>query len=267
VPVRIDGDSFQLQTSAIASEHTIVFSSDKAGAATATLDAGGRLFLLRATATEFPTPRPAIAFAGEPKTAQQARLTVRLAEPARTAYTAMLNLAFLPDAGLPDDASVAFLPQAVRSLPVRFAEGAAESPEIVFQTGTTAGRIVFSVTLGTYAEEKSLRIQPEPVVLSGARASSASAAAEIVLTGFDTTRTVSRIAFTFFLKNGQAASPGRIESEVAAPFASYFKSVSGGTFTLRANFPVSGTYTELDGVEVEITNSAGSGRSGRLRFE
>ncbi len=267
VPLRIEGDGFQLEPGATVNDYTIVFSSDKPGAPSASLDAGGRLFSLRATVTDFAVPRPSIVFPAEPKTAQQARLTVRLSEPARTAYTAALTLSFTPDAGLPNDSSVAFLPQAVRTLPVRFAEGESESQEIVFQTGTTAGSITLTAVLGPYVEERAVRILPEPVVLSAARASSSSAMAEVVLTGFDTTRTVSRISFTFYLKNGQAASPGRIDADVAAPFTDYYKSVSGSTFSLRANFPVSGTFTELDGVEVEVANSAGSSRTGRLRFE
>lgn len=267
VPPRIDGAGFEIQAGATVNESSIVLVSDKPGVAAATLDVGGRLFPLRATVTDFPTPRPAIVLPSEPRTAQQSRLTVRLTEPARAAYSAVLTLAFTPDAGLPDDSAVAFLPQAVRALPVRFAEGESESQEIVFQTGTTAGRITLKVALGPYSEERSIRVSPEPVALSSARAASSPAAAEVVFTGFDTTRSVSKVSFTFYLKNGQAASPGRIDADVATPFAGYFKSVTGGTFTLRANFPVSGTFSELDGVEVEFTNSAGTTRTGRLRFE
>lgn len=266
-PVRIAGAGFEIQPGASASEWSIVLISDTPGAATATLDVAGRLFPLRATVTDFPTPRPAIVLPSEPKTGQQSRLTVRLSAAARTADSAVLTLAFTPDSGLPDDPAVAFLPQAVRSLAVRFAEGESESQEIAFQTGTTAGRITLRVQLGPNSDERSIRVSPEPVVLSSARAAFASAAAEVVFTGFDTTRSVSKVSFTFYLKNGQAASPGRIDADVAAPFAGYFKSVTGGAFMLRANFPVSGTASELDGVEVEITNSAGTGRTGRLRFE
>lgn len=265
--MRIDGPGYELQPGAAANESSIVMVSDKPGVAAATLDVGGRLFPLRATVTDFPTPRPAIVLPSEPRTAQQSRLTVRLAEPARAAYTAVLTLSFAPDAGLPNDPAVAFLPQAVRMLPVQFAEGESESQEIVFQTGTTAGLITLKVALGPYSEERSIRVNPEPVALSSARAAFSSAAAEVLFTGFDTTRSVSKVSFTFYLKSGQAASPGRIDADVAAPFAGYFKSVTGGAFTLRANFPVSGTFSELDGVEVEFINSAGTTRTGRLRFE
>lgn len=267
VQAQVQGAGFQLESAEAAGEFAIVFSSDAAGIATGLLQAGGRSFPLRVTVTDFPTPRPSIVFPAEPKTAQQSRLIVRLAEPARTAYTVVLALSFQPDAGLPDDSAVALLPQAVRSVPVRFAEGESQSQEIVFQTGTTAGQLTLTATLGPYAESRTVRIRPEPVVLSVARAAASAAAAEVVFTGFDTTRTVSRLSFTFFLKNGQAASPGRIDAEVGTAFSNYFKTVSGGAFTLRANFPVAGTSTELEGVEVEIVNSAGTSQAGRLRFE
>lgn len=267
VPLRVEGAGFQLQPGAAAGEFTIVFLSEKPGAAAVTLDAGGRLFPLRVTVTDFPAPRPSIVFPSEPKTALQGRLIVRLAEPARTAYTAVLTLMFTPDAGLPDDLAVAFLPQTVRVVPIRFGAGESDSQEVAFQTGTTAGRITFKVDLGPYAEERTVRILPEPAALSAARAAASSAAVEVALTGFDTTRSVAKLSFTFYLKNGQIAAPGRIDADVSAPFSNYFKSVSGSTFLVRANFPVSGALTELDGVEVEIANSAGICRTSRLRFE
>lgn len=267
VALKVEGEGFALQPGNKEGEAWVVVSSDKPGAAQGTLDAGGRVFRLRAVVTDFPTPRPSIVTVSEWKTAGQAKLKVRLSEAARTAYLATLTLEFTPDAGLPDDAAVAFLPQAARTLSVRFAEGESESKEIVFQTGTTAGLIRLRAALGSNTEEKSVRIQPEPVAVTATRALAASAAAEVTVTGFDTTRTVSRVAFTFYLKNGQTAAPGRVEADVASAFSTYFKTVTGGAFALRANFPVSGTFSELEGVEVEIVNSAGTARTTRLRFE
>ncbi|GEM_PF-858076 len=267
-PVTLTGAGFTLQPGAAPTDFVIFCTSDKPGPATGTLTVDNRAITLRVTVTDFPTPRPAISLQADPVSpARQARLTVKLSEPVRTAFTGSLSLTFKPDSGLPDDAAVTFLPQAVRTIPVQIAEGAAESSELVFQTGTTAGLITLKTTFGTNTDESSIRILPEPVALTAAKAGSASGAAEIVLTGFDTTRSTSKVAFTFFLKTGQPANPGRIESDITQPFSTYFKTITGSAFTLRANFPVSGTFSELEGVEVEITNAAGTRQSGRLRFE
>ncbi|MBI4894002.1 MAG: hypothetical protein HY821_25520 [Acidobacteria bacterium] len=264
---QISGAGFSLEDGGSAGHWVVSYSGDKAGTAQGALDVGGRVFPLRVTVTEFPTPRPAVVLVSEAKTAAQVRFKVKLGEAARTAYTAAVTLDFAPDAGLPDDAAVALLPQAVRSVPVRIEEGAAESAELAFQTGTTAGRITVGVTLGAYSDQSVFRVIAEPVVLTAVKASAASANAEIVLTGYDTTRSVTKAAFTFYRKDGQAAAPGRIEADVSGAFGSYFKSSNGGAFTLRANFPVSGTHTELEGVEVELVSAAGTRQSGRLRFE
>lgn len=267
LPAALSGQGFALLPGASSSESVISFLSDTPGSASGALIVDGRTFTLRVTVTDFPTPRPSLLLQSEPAAATQARFKVKLSEPARSDLTAVLSLAFIPAAGLPDDPAIVFLPQAIRNISLHIPTGAAESDEAVFQSGTTAGTITLRVTLGQNSDERTFRILPQPVTLSAARASAASANAEVTLTGFDTSRTTAKVAFTFYLKSGQPAAPGRIEADVTQQFAAYYQSVTGGSFTLRANFPVSGTYTELDSVEVEIVNSAGPAQTGRLRFE
>lgn len=267
VPATITGDGFRLLPGDENSTYIVEFVSDRVGLNQGVLQVESRSFPVEATVTDFPAPKPSIVWTSETGAAKQAKFRVRLSEPARAEVSGMLTLTFTPETGLPDDGAVMFLPSAVRSLTVRFAEGAAESGEMTLQTGTTAGVVRLRVMIGANPAEETVRIPAAPVVLTQAKAAIASANAEVVLTGYDTPRAASRISFTFYLKSGQSAAPGRIDVDVRNAFAEYYKTISGSAFTLRAHFPVSGTHTELESVEVEVLNSAGSTSTGRLRFE
>lgn len=266
-PASISGDGFRLLPGDEISTYIVEFVSDRVGLNQGKLQVESRTFPLEVTVTDFPAPKPSIVWTSETGTAKQVKFRVRLSEPARAEVVGLFTLSFTPETGLPDDGAVLLLPNAVRSLTVRFGEGAVESDEMTLQTGTTAGVVRLRVVIGNNAAEETIRIPAAPVVLTQARAAVASANAEVVLTGYDTPRAASRISFTFYLKSGQAAAPGRIDVDVRSAFTDYYKTVSGSAFTLRAHFPVSGTHTELESVEVEVLNSAGSSSTGRLRFE
>lgn len=267
VPAAVSGDGFRLLPGDEASTYIVEYESDKVGPNSGVLQVENRSFPLEVTVTDFAPPKPSILWTSDAGAAKQVKFKVRLSEAARAEVAGLLTLTFTPESGLPDDAAVVLLPNAVRSLTVRFPEGATESAEMTLQTGTTAGVVRLRIVIGANAAEETIRITAMPVVLTKAKASVASANAQVLLTGYDTVRSASRISFTFYLKSGQAAAPGRIDADVRGAFADYYKTVSGSAFTLRAHFPVSGTHTELDSVEVEVVNSAGSVSTGRLRFE
>ncbi len=263
----ITGDGFRLLPGDETVAYMVEFVSDRVGLNQGILQVENRSFPLEVNVTDFAPPKPALQWTSETGAARQVRFRVKLSEAARAEVAGLLTLTFTPESGLPDDAAVVLLPNAVRSLTMRFPEGATESAEMTLQTGTTAGVVRLRIVIGPHSAEETIRIAATPVVLTQAKASLASANAQVLLTGYDTARTASKISFTFYLKSGQAAAPGRIDADVRTAFAEYYKTVSGSTFTLRAHFPVSGTHTELGSVEVEVVNSAGSVSTGRLRFE
>ncbi|MCX7604734.1 MAG: hypothetical protein N2036_11725 [Bryobacteraceae bacterium] len=267
VPLSVTGEGFQIQADSQAGYYNLSFSSDKVGFARGNVVEGQRTFPVEVTVTDFPTPTPSVELLDEPGPARQIRFRVKLSEAARTNLSVAVSVSFLPDTGLPDDTAVMLLPNSIRTMPLSIAEGAASSGEILLQTGTTAGLIQIRASIGSKTGAASFRIAPGAVALTSAKASVASANAEVVLTGYDTVRSASRLAFTFYLKSGQAAAPGRIEVDAAAQFSEYYRSISGSAFRLRAHFPVSGTHTELDSVEVEVFNSVGRVSTGRLRLE
>lgn len=266
-PAAVTGEGFRLQPTPDPSILELTFQLDRVGPARGSLTVEARSFPLEVLVNDFPPPTPSFVWMDTAGPAKQIKFRVNLAEAARAAVTGTLTVTFTPDSGLPDDTAIMLLPISARSQPVSFAEGAVESGDLVLQTGSTAGLIRVRVVIGSKSAEESIRIGPMPVVFSQAKASIASANAQVTLTGFDTTRSASKVSFTFYLKSGQPAAPGRIDVDVKSAFADYYATVSGGVFGLRAHFPVSGTHTELDSVEVEIVNASGAASAGRLRFE
>ena len=260
----LTGAKFTLVPTVDPAVSEVLFTSDVAATATAELVVDTRRFTLRATATDFPLPRPSIPTPSatlEPATQQ--KVVIRLSEPARATVLGSATLTFTPQPGHPNEPAIAFLPQLVRVVPLQFAEGASEV-ELTFQTGTTAGAVVVQVTIGAASAEVRFTLPLRPLILTAARATGLP---EVVLTGYDNGRSVSKVAFTWYLKSGQMAAPGRMEADVSSQFRDYFGQNPGGAFQLRARFPLSGSASELDGVDVELTNAQGVVQTGRLKLE
>jgi len=72
---------------------------------------------------------------------------------------------------------------------------------------------------------------------------------------------------TFFDRSGKTIPPGQIRVDESSDFRTYFNSGQfGGAFTLRATFPVTGDSSQVGGVDVEMTNSAGVAKTQRISF-
>jgi hypothetical protein len=75
------------------------------------------------------------------------------------------------------------------------------------------------------------------------------------------------MTFTFFDQSASALSPGAITVESSAAFQHFFGgSDLGGVFGLHAFFPVHGNPAQVDSVQIEIVNSAGTLQTGKVRF-
>ncbi|WP_321475799.1 hypothetical protein [uncultured Paludibaculum sp.] len=268
-PPTLAGTGFTLAVSD--SEWLISVYSDTARTLSGTIQVANRTFNLKATFTEFPLPRPSIQpSSGTLTSGLQQKIVLQFAEPAKATVLGLLKLVFTPrSSSLGDDPAIAFLPRMERSVNFRLNEGStvAEfggSDFVLLQTGSTAGTIALTVDLGGLAEHASYRIDPAPIAISATKASTSHSSAEVLLTGVDNTRTTDKIAFTFFHKDGHTVLPGRQEVDVSSSFKNYFETSATGTFQLRATFSVTGDLTALGGVDVEITNSQGVTKSGRL---
>jgi len=87
------------------------------------------------------------------------------------------------------------------------------------------------------------------------------------LTGFDNTRSMGALVFTFHDSGGNTIAPGMIRIDATLDFSRYFAASDlGGAFLLRLAFPVTGDASGIASCEAALTNSAGSSRTTRTTF-
>jgi hypothetical protein len=87
------------------------------------------------------------------------------------------------------------------------------------------------------------------------------------VTGFDNTRSIGALAFTFYDSSGNVLPSGSIQTNAAGDFAKYFSgSDLGGAFILRAVFPVTGDTSRIASCDVTLANSAGTTKAPRISF-
>ncbi len=147
----------------------IFFAPTVSGQATGTLTIDQRTFQLTGLGLVPPLPKGAIIVNSQTAaSAQQLNVTISLASVSQVAGNGTLTLAFEPAAGLPDDPAIQFLSGPLRNASVSIAPGDSFAridgqPNMAFQTGTTAGTLVFTLTLPNSSNQFTLPITPAPV--------------------------------------------------------------------------------------------------------
>jgi hypothetical protein len=239
-----------------------------------TLVVDQRTFILTGQGLDPPLPGASIMFASNiGSSAQQNSVSIPLALPAPVSGTGILTLAFHPAvAGVTDDPAVQFVSGAKRSATVSISAGAAVASfgtqsSMGFQTGTTAGIIIFTLTLPNSTQQASLPIAPASVGFDSMTCVRRVGALDVSVTGFDNTYSASELDFTFYDLKGIAIQPGMIHVDATSSFKQYFGvSAVGGTFAVLATFPVNGDTTQIGGVDVQITNSVGATKAEHITF-
>ncbi|HEX8984846.1 MAG TPA: hypothetical protein VF767_05430 [Bryobacteraceae bacterium] len=212
------------------------------------------------------TGQPKFRIVVEPETLKsgvQAALSLKFDAPAVTSGAGLLTMDFIGKG----DPAIAFISPASRSVPFTIAAGEDTAKftgetSIGFQTGTTAGDVIFTATLAPdtpqeETETDTFHLAPEPVWVDAIRHTSATGQLTVSVSSFDNTRSVSQVRFTFYDRAGKTIG-STVTADVTTVFQAYFKNPEmGGMFVLRAQFPVTGDATQIDSVRVELTNSAG----------
>jgi hypothetical protein len=247
------------------------------GILTGSLKIQGRNYALRAVAINVPLPAPIFEFESSAAgSGQQRRLTMRLPSPSPVTTSGQVNLAFTADSVLAaDDPAVMFVETATRQVRFAVEEGKTavtlnSGAFATFQTGTTAGRIRFTlsgIAPGPAAEaETTVILSPSQIVLEKALPARFADRVELVLIGFDNTFSAGSMNFRFFDNGGQAIT-ALLPVDFTGAFRTFYTSTPGGsTFKLTVRFPVSGNSFGIASVEAEASNSAGIVRTGRLNF-
>jgi hypothetical protein len=285
VYVETRGAPFQLQPSAspitlpAAGSKTIEieFSPTTDGPQPNALLVNQQVFPLVGTGIEPPFPQPTIEI-DLPKTAsaEQGTLKVTLAAPSKATGGGEVQVSFQPAmANANPDSGIQFVSTGTRAVPftvtqgdggVRFGSGDSAG----FQTGTTAGDLTFRLTFDAPdnpSTERTITLFPAPMGIDSTQAQRTSAGLDLKLSGFDNTRSASKMTFTFFDQSASALSPGAITVDSSAAFRQFFGSSDlGGVFGLHAFFPVIGNPAQVDSVQIAIVNSAGTVQTEKVRF-
>jgi hypothetical protein len=233
-------------------------------------------------------PKPLITFdVAAFSSGEQHSLTLSLPSAPPCAVTGNLNLAFASTAmGVTDDASIVFVQGSRRSLQFAVAANSTQvliagQQSVVFQTGTTAGTITFTVTGTPLAADPTttISIPPAPISIDLAAASNqVLGQLNVEVTGFDNTYTAGAMSFTFFDAAGKQVG-AVINANFTSCFAGYFGlgavttgcspsgQNSGSAFLMQVSFPIEGNQALVGTVQATLTNSAGPAQTGSLTFQ
>ncbi len=140
----------------------------------------------------------------------------------------------------------------------------------MFGTGTTAGKLVFTLNPGAYGitgdPTTTLAIAPAPIQIIQSSATSRANDLDVVVTAFDNTYTAGPMSFTFFDRNGQPMG-APIAADFSSSFRAFYQGQSGGSlFLMRVSFPVTGDASLIGSVQATLNNAAGPARTGSLSF-
>lgn len=256
----------------------MTFTASITGPAAGTLTVGTRTYSLTGTGFNSPLSTPILSF-DTPTVAsnEQHTLTIRLPQPSLVAASGLVNLAFTPTVtAVTNDSAVQFVATSKRVLSFTVSQGSTavllnNQANAVFSTGTTAGRITFTVDAGAFGlagdPTTTLIVAPLPIAIELASATRHANDLDITVQGFDNTYTAGAMSFAFYDRNGNALGQP-IAADFSADFLSFFRQypAGGSTFLMGVTFPVTGNASLIGGADVTLTNSAGVAHTQRLNF-
>lgn len=249
----------------------IVFQPAAAGTAVGSLVMGDRGYALTGAGVPIPLPHPLLDVElPQPLSGQQGTVAVNFDAASQTSGTGTLTVDFQPLASGATDPAIQ-LGVVGRSLTFPIAPGGMQAQfgdlsAVAFQTGTTAGKLTFTATIGGATDQKTVTIAPASVTILAAMGMRSAGSIEVDVTGYDNTRTVGPVVYTFYDASGNAVTPG-ITVDDSAVFAAYFSgSTVGGNFLLRAVFPISGDDSRIVSFSAQMTNSVGTAGTGAVKF-
>jgi hypothetical protein len=247
---------------------TVSFAPDRAATFQANLTIDSRVFKLEAVGFDPPLPLATLSLSGSSQSATQAKLSLQFVTPPPVSSSVGVTMEFRPAViGVADDPAAFFVVNSSRSLSVPVSAGVAVPVDIVFQTGTTAGSIVFTVLVGTQTLQATTIVAASRPGIDKVNVTRGSNILQVDITGFDNTRSASTLDFTFYDRTGAVIAGTPVRADASNAFKQYFQqSTVGGMFTLRATFPTTGDVSQISGLEVSAANSAGTANSARTSF-
>jgi hypothetical protein len=250
----------------------IQFQPSAAGTRVGTLMIGNSTYYLTGTGAAIPTAQPQVSVTlSQAQSAQQGSVAVNFASPAPSGGSGTLTLQFQPLVAGASDPAIAFA-SGGQSATFTFSTGDVvamfgSARFLSFETGTTAGTIIFSAQVGGASSQQSVTIAPAAVNFTATQASRSTASVQVQVTGFDNTRSAGQLTFTFYDDGGNVLAPGPISADAISAFAQYFTGSAGGNFLLNAVFPVVGDTSVVTYFEATFTNTAGQSTTSRTSLQ
>jgi hypothetical protein len=252
------GESFSVEVS---------FEPSSAGAQQGVFTVDRRRIPLAGAGVEPPLPQPQIVL--ERESDRLARLQVRLNSAARASGEGRVELSLRPFADGAGEPALLFPAVNNRAATFQFTRGDSiarftSGDWIELQLGTTAGTIQATAIIGGSADQAVLVIAPACVGIESTKAIRLASSLEVTITGYDNSRSTGKLTFTFSDRAGKNII---VPVDATRDFQSFFDSSTvGGVFKLRAVFPVTGNPAEIQSVQTEFANVAGSSTA-RREFE
>ncbi len=256
---------------------TVMFSPSSAIPYSGTFTAGPDTYGLSGTGYSAPLSAPMLTFdVPVMSSGEQHTLSVNLSQPSPVAASGNITMTFVSSvAGITDDSAVQFVASGKRVVSFTVAQGATAVmlsgfSVATFATGTTAGKITFTMDAGAYGisgnATASATISPAPVSINTASTTTRVNNVEVTITGFDNTYSAGKMSFSFFDTNNNPLGAA-ITSDFTSQFSSYYNATTAGSgFLIGVTFPVTGNSALIGGVNVTMTNAAGTVQTQRLNF-
>jgi len=255
----------------------VTFNASTAGTFTGSLTAGVRTYTLNGAGFSAPLPVPVYVFDSATfLSGEQHTLSIRLSQPSPITASGTLTMTFTPTGTVvSDDGAVQFTAFGKRVISFSVAQDSVNlllsaQPNIIFSTGTTAGKITFTLDAPAFGisgnASTTISMIGAPLAITSASATRRVNDLDISVAAFDNTYSAGRMSFTFNDANGNPIT-STIPVDFSTSFTTFFQGqTAGSAFLLRVTFPVTGDATIIRSVDVILTNSAGSVKLQRLNF-
>ncbi|HEX4228191.1 MAG TPA: choice-of-anchor D domain-containing protein [Bryobacteraceae bacterium] len=253
----------------------VTFAPSQSGTFTGSLSIGTRVFGLTGIGADLPIPTASLVFDTTNFTSQQQpHISVQFASPSTITAIGTLTMQFTSSVvNVQDDPAVKFLATSGRSLQVTVASGATSATyngqsQLTFQTGTTAGTILFTLTFPDKQPiTQQITIVPAPVQITQMTAVAQDPFLVVTMTGYDNTYSTGPMTFNFYDTTGKVIA-SNMAVNATSNFQQYFSTTSsGGAFSIQLSFPTSGGATSSVGsVSATMSNSVGTSTLTQANF-
>ncbi|MGC2658498.1 MAG: choice-of-anchor D domain-containing protein [Bryobacteraceae bacterium] len=245
---------------------TVTFAPPQSGTFTGSLLIGTRVFGLTGIGANLPIPSASLVFDTSTFTSQQQpHISVEFSSPSTITAIGTLTMEFTSSVnGVQYDPAVEFLATSGQNLQVTVAQGATAATyngqsELTFQTGTTAGTILFTLTFpDSQPITKQITIVPAAVQITQMTAVAQDPYLVVTMTGFDNTYSTGPMSFNFYDTKGNVIV-SNMAVNATSNFQQYFSTTaSGGAFSIQLSFPVTaGSTASVGSVSATMSNSVG----------